>query len=81
MGTNNLTIKISDSVAEAPVYVKPEYFGASLDTVNVVAKGMENGKATVDFIFTDDSGQKHIAMMTGSLVRSIVHAIDGVESR
>lgn len=80
-GTNDLKMKLFDSVEEAPLYRLPEYKVANLTTAVVVGKGTTLGNPTVDFIFEDESGQKYVAMLTGGLVENLAGAIQGVKVR
>lgn len=45
--------------------------GAKLTNVAIVENGTKNGNATVDLVFEDESGQKHIVMVMGSLIQTI----------
>ena len=81
LGANHLTIRLADSPAEAPSYNKPEYLLAKLTTAQVVGRGTVSGNPTVDFIFEDESGQKYVAMLTGSLVENLAAAILGMKQR
>lgn len=73
MGTNNITIQICQSPDEAPNYntngrgIK----AASLDTAIVVKNGTVEGNATVDLQFTDDKGNRYVAMITANLLKSV----------
>lgn len=81
LGTNDLQILMADSPSEAPVYREPEYRAANLTTAHVVGRGTVNGNPTVDFVFVDAGGQKYVAMLTGSLVETLVGAIRGMRER
>jgi hypothetical protein len=81
LGTNTLNILLSDSVAEAPNYEKPEYQGANLTTAQIVGNGTIEGNPTVDLIFEDEHGQKYIAMITGGLMQNLAGAIQGMKER
>lgn len=74
MGTNHVSIKIFNSPKDAPHYTLPEYKGASVDEAVIVRKGTEGGNDTVDLIFTDESGQKYVTMITGNILKSIAAA-------
>lgn len=80
-GTNSLEIILADSPREAPNYEEPDYKGANLTTAVVVGRGTVEGAPTVDFIFEDESGQKYIAMLTGTLVEGLAGAIVGMKER
>lgn len=73
MGTNNITILIKDSPAEAPNYnTNGEGFKmASLDTAIVVRKGTVEGNATVDLQFTAADGTKYVAMVTAAILKTV----------
>jgi len=81
MGLNTLSIVTFNTPEQAPNYKEPEYRGASLDGAVIVGNGTSEGLATVDLIFTDKSGQKYIAMITGGLMKNLAGAITGVELR
>lgn len=44
---------------------------AKLTNIVVVEKGTKNGNATVDLVFEDDSGQKYMVMVMGSLLNTV----------
>lgn len=73
MGTNHIAIKVVASPDEAPNYntdgqgIK----AASLDTAIIVKNGTEGGNATIDLQFTDDKGQRYVAMITANLLKSV----------
>jgi hypothetical protein len=71
MGTNHISIEQFNDPKEAPHYHLPEHKGASLEKALVVHNGTVNGHSTVDLIFVDKDGQKHVAMITGALIKSI----------
>ena len=71
MEPNYLKVKIYNSVEEAPNYTTPEFQEGSLDAVAVVKNGTEGGRSTVDLIFTDDKGQKYIAMISARLLKKV----------
>ncbi|MEE4191535.1 MAG: hypothetical protein V2I66_08140 [Halieaceae bacterium] len=73
---HTLSIKLADSVEEAPNYEKPEHLGANLLEAVVVQNGTEQGGATVDLVFCDEQGQKYVAMTTLTLLRNMVIAAD-----
>ena len=81
MGLNTLDIKMFDTPKQAPIYREPEYEAAILNSAVVVGNGTEKGNATVDLIFVDKKGQKHIAMITGGLMRMLNDTIVGMEQR
>jgi hypothetical protein len=78
LGTNDLSIEICKSVDEAPNYEKPEYRAANLQVARIVAGGTQLGNPTVDLIFSDENGQKYIAMMTGHLLEQLGQVIANV---
>ena len=81
LGTNDLSVKLCDTVAEAPNYTKPEYKGANLKTAVVVGEGTIGGAPTVDLVFEDENGQKYVAMITGALLENLSGAIHGMKMR
>lgn len=72
MGTNQLAIRLYNSPDKAPKFKAPEFLGASLEEINVVRRGTIEGNATLDLIFVDAKGQKHIAMITARLMEQVV---------
>jgi hypothetical protein len=60
-----------DATEKGYVYREPEYKLATLEKAVVVRNGTVEGNATVDLIFTDADGQKHVAMITHNLLKSI----------
>ena len=75
LGLNDLQITIHRTPDEAPNYAKPEFLPANLKTARVIGFGTVNGQPTVDFIFEDEKGQKHVAMLTGKLVLGLGQVI------
>lgn len=73
MGTNHIAIRIFNDPSEAPNYnTNGEGFkAATLDAALIVKNGTEKGNATVDLQFTTADGQKHIAMITAELLKSV----------
>jgi hypothetical protein len=74
MGINDLKIQICQTVGDAPHYNAPEYRTANLNTAVVVRNGVKSGNDTVDLVFTDDKGQKHVAMITARLLKVLADA-------
>jgi len=72
MDTQKLTVKIFNSVDDAPLYNQPEFLPASMNEAAIVVRGTVGGKATVDLIFRDANGQKYVAMVTLFNLRSLV---------
>lgn len=76
----SLDIKNFYRVEDAPNYNNDKSFKAGkIDHVCVVGNGTAEGNPTVDFIFTDESGQKYIAMITGNLVVALAQAVKGMK--
>lgn len=62
----------ADAIVQGYNYAgKDEFKPIEIDSVVVVRKGTEGGNSTVDFILKDESGQKHVFMVTGNLLKSI----------
>jgi hypothetical protein len=61
----------ADAIDKGYLYRKPEYRTAILKKAVVVQHGTIAGNATVDLIFEDSDGQKHVALITAALLRSI----------
>lgn len=76
-----MKMKIYNKSSEAPNFFAPEYSAIGLKGVNVVLNGTTSGRATLDLVFEDSKGQKHIAMITGGLFDMIHGAMKGAESR
>lgn len=73
---NHLTIRICEDAADAIARgydwgtnqsVKP----IEVKEVIVIRKGTETGKATVDFVLEDETGQRFVFLITGALLRTI----------
>lgn len=77
MGTNDIKLRMFNKPEEAPVYSRPVYKGASLEEAIVVRNGTTGGKATVDLIFVDETGQKYVTMITESLLNAVRIAAGG----
>jgi len=76
---NHATIKIHQSIEEAPIYREPEFIGVQITGYEIVKKGMATGKVSVDVILIDEKGQKYAALTTGSLLKALVIAINNAE--
>ena len=48
-----------------------EYKPIRIEKVVVVRNGTQEGRPTVDFVLQDESGQKYVFVITGSLLKSI----------
>lgn len=81
LGTNDLNIRLCDTPADAPSYTTPEYKAANLHTAVIVGMGTVAGNPTVDLVFTDENGQRYIAMITGGLMENLNAAIQGMKAR
>lgn len=72
---NDLKISVArdaeDAVAMGFDYHQPHFKAATIDRAVVVLDGTVGHRATVDFIFIDESGQRHVAMVTMRLVEMI----------
>lgn len=71
MGTNHVTTEVFNSPAEAPKYERPEFNYASLEKAIIVKNGTVKGNSTIDLVFIDEKGQKHVAMITAKLIQLI----------
>lgn len=60
-----------DAIDKGYVYREPDYKGAVLETIVVVRGGMESGKSSVDLVFKDESGQRHVALLPTTLLKMI----------
>jgi len=74
---NHLPIVIcqdaGDAIAQGYDYASKgdEYKPIEISKAVVVRNGTESGKPTVDFVLTDQTGQKYVVMLTGALVKAI----------
>ncbi len=68
----NLSIKICDSIEDAPNYnTNGEGFKkAILTKAVIVRRGTQEGHDTIDLQFVDDAGNKYVAMITGRLLKT-----------
>lgn len=75
---NSLVITVAKSPQEAPNYREdhPGIKSASLTQCIVVRNGTKEGRPTVDLIFTDEDGKKHVALITGRLMKSLSEVIE-----
>lgn len=65
-------IKKYASVEDAPNYVKEGgYKACALVGVAVVANGTIHGDSTVDLVFVDGNGNKHVAIVHANVIRHI----------
>jgi len=74
MGTNDIAIKICNSIEEAPDYKTngQGYKPATIKGAIIVRNGTEGGNDTVDLQFVDEDGNKYIAMVTAEILNSVV---------
>lgn len=61
----------SEAIQQGYVYRGPAYKPIRIMQVVVVQKGTVEGKATVDFILEDESGQMYVCLLTKSLLEMI----------
>ena len=73
----HLSIAVCDDAADAIdkgfnyAAYGDEYKPIEITKAVVVRNGTESGKPSVDFILTDQAGQKYVVMLTGALIKSI----------
>jgi hypothetical protein len=72
---NVLNIKVFNSPAEAPMFRPPEFKAARIDYVNVVRKGTEEGRSTIDLVFETEDGQKFVILATARLFVNLASII------
>jgi len=78
MGTNNLSIEVFPSPAEAPNYMTEDgWKAATLTKAIIVRNGTQGGNATIDLQFTDEQGNKYVAMITAALLRNAINLSEG----
>ncbi len=74
---NHLPIVIcqdaGDAIAQGYDYASKgdEFKPIELTQAVVVRNGTVGGNPTVDFVLTDQAGQKYVVMLTGALVKAI----------
>lgn len=72
---NTLTIQVcndaNDAIQRGFVYPHPEYKPIRIKQVVVIEHGTDAGKATVDFVLEDETGQKFMFMITHQLLKNI----------
>ena len=73
------SVKIFDKIADAPIYLEPEFVGVDITDFMLVKKGTVSGKTTVDIILKDKNGQKYAALITGDILRAVVASVNGSE--
>lgn len=75
---NDLPVSICTNVGEAIrngfFYRPPVYKPVRIERAVIVKGGTESGASTVDLIFVDESGQKHVCMLTMKLFKALVAA-------
>lgn len=74
--TRHLAVSICDGAADAIAKGfnwtdQPDVKPIEVEQVVVVRNGMESGRASVDFVLKDASGQRFVFMVTRSLLQSI----------
>lgn len=62
---------VQQAVAEGHVYTDDNFTAVKLEHVVVVRDGTIENKPTVDFVMSDDKGNKYVFMITGALLKSI----------
>jgi len=71
-GGHEIKIEKYESIAAAPHYHNiGGYEAVRLTDVAVVEGGMQSGNPTVDLVFIDSKGEKHVALVTGALIKAI----------
>lgn len=79
--SNAVTINVAESVDTAPKYEWRDFKGVTITNCVIVPRGTEQGKPTIDLVMHDDSGNRYVSMMTGSMLESIAAAVAGVRKR
>lgn len=75
-------IELHDRPSDAPNYnEKGDWKAAKIEKFVVVGRGTTEGKPTVDIQFTDEEGNQYIAMITATLLASVVSAASGIYER
>lgn len=75
MGTNNVTIKLCESIEAAPVYHDKGYKVLSFEEAVIVKNGTVEGNPTVDIVLTSPEGEKFVAMVTGKIFKAVASAV------
>lgn len=72
---NHIEVRVcaspEEAIAKGYNYQQPEYKAINVKHVVVVQKGTEGGGSTVDFVLEDETGQKHVFMITAALLQTI----------
>lgn len=79
--SSSVSITVADSVDDAPVYKEPAFKGVRVTNCVIVPRGTVQGHPTIDLVMHDDSGNRYVSMMTGSMLESIAAAVAGVRKR
>jgi hypothetical protein len=79
---NILPIKIYDDPSAAPHYQRdtPDVRTVNLVEAAIVLKGTVEGKSTVDLVFETQTGERFVALTTGTIVRMLATAIERTEN-
>ncbi len=74
---NVMPIEIVESPEDAPNYARDnvDIRGLTITKVVVVKRGMESGKASIDFQLVAKDGSEFVAMTTGTLLIALAQVI------
>ena len=74
MLTTSVSVEQFESSHDAPSYGKDNTL-LKLDKAVIVRNGTQAGKSTVDLQFFDQYGKKHVALITGRIIRAVAQSI------
>lgn len=62
---------VQDAIDRGYSYKAPEFRQIELTTAVIVRKGMQSGASSIDLVFTDEKGQKYVALTTENILKSL----------
>jgi hypothetical protein len=68
---DSIKLEIYDQPSDAPNYNTGVYEAVKLKSAVIVHNGTVNGNSTVDLIFVDAQGNKHVALVKASYLEMI----------
>lgn len=80
MFDNSVDLETYSNPDQAPNYGN-DWKALNLNKVCIIGQGTTKGNPTVDLQFTDQEGNKCVAMFTGGILEMIAGAVAGVKAR
>jgi hypothetical protein len=64
-----------DAIQKGYDYKGTDIKAVQIDKAVVVKNGTQAGDSTVDFLLSDEAGNRYVVLVTGNLLKTLVHAL------